>query len=41
LLQRLAAVTGGASIKANRALALHDAQVAAELAVELAPWPVS
>jgi len=36
LLQRLASVTGGASIKANRALALHDAQVAAELAVELA-----
>jgi pseudouridine-5'-phosphate glycosidase len=35
LLQRLAAVTGGASIKANRALALHDAQVAAELAVQL------
>ncbi|MEO8550357.1 MAG: pseudouridine-5'-phosphate glycosidase [Kofleriaceae bacterium] len=35
LLQRLAAVTGGASIKANRALALHDAKVAAELAVQL------
>jgi pseudouridine-5'-phosphate glycosidase len=35
LLQRLAAVTGGASIKANRALALHDAAVAAELAVQL------
>jgi len=35
LLQRLAAVTGGASIQANRALALHDAQVAAELAVQL------
>jgi len=29
-------VTGGASIKANRALALHDAQVGADLAVELA-----
>ncbi|MEO6775820.1 MAG: pseudouridine-5'-phosphate glycosidase [Kofleriaceae bacterium] len=35
LLQRLAAVTGGASIQANRALALHDAEVAAELAVQL------
>jgi pseudouridine-5'-phosphate glycosidase len=35
LLQRLAAVTGGKSIQANRALALHDAQVAAELAVQL------
>jgi pseudouridine-5'-phosphate glycosidase len=35
LLQRLAAVTGGASIHANRALALHDAQVAAQLAVQL------
>ena len=35
LLQRLAAVTSGASIKANRALALHDAKVAAQLAVQL------
>lgn len=35
LLQRLAAVTGGASIKANRALALHDAKVASQLAVQL------
>jgi pseudouridine-5'-phosphate glycosidase len=35
LLQRLAAVTGGKSIKANRALALHDARIAAELAVQL------
>ncbi len=35
LLQRLAAVTGGASIKANRALALHDAKIAAQLAVQL------
>jgi pseudouridine-5'-phosphate glycosidase len=36
LLARLAAVTGGASIRANRALALNDARVAAELAVALA-----
>jgi pseudouridine-5'-phosphate glycosidase len=35
LLQRLAGVTDGASIKANRALALHDAKVAAQLAVQL------
>jgi pseudouridylate synthase len=35
LLQRLAAVTGGRSIKANRALALDDARVGAELAVQL------
>jgi pseudouridine-5'-phosphate glycosidase len=35
LLQRLAAVTGGQSIKANRALALNDARVGAELAVQL------
>ncbi|MFT3694782.1 MAG: pseudouridine-5'-phosphate glycosidase [Kofleriaceae bacterium] len=35
LLQRLAAVTGGKSIVANRALALNDAKVAAELAVQL------
>jgi len=35
LLARLAEVTGGASIRANRALALHNAQVAAELAVAL------
>jgi pseudouridine-5'-phosphate glycosidase len=36
LLARLAQVTGGASIRANRALALHNAQVATELAVALA-----
>jgi pseudouridine-5'-phosphate glycosidase len=36
LLARLAEVTGGASIRANRALALHNAEVAAALAVELA-----
>jgi pseudouridine-5'-phosphate glycosidase len=36
LLARLAEVTGGASIRANRALALHNAQVASELAVALA-----
>ena len=36
LLARLAEVTGGASIRANRALALHNAEVAADLAVELA-----
>ena len=36
LLQRLANVTGGLSIKANKALALNDARVGAELAVELA-----
>lgn len=35
LLARLAEVTAGASIRANRALALHNAQVAAELAVAL------
>jgi len=35
LLAKLAEVTGGDSIKANRALAIHDAQVAAELAVAL------
>jgi pseudouridine-5'-phosphate glycosidase len=35
LLARLAQVTGGASIRANRALALHNAQVASELAVAL------
>ena len=37
LLAKLAEVTGGDSIKANRALAVHDAQVAAELAVALHP----
>jgi pseudouridine-5'-phosphate glycosidase len=39
LLARIASVTGGASIRANRALALHDAAVAAELAraIGLAP----
>jgi len=36
LLARLAEVTGGASIRANRALALNNAQVAAELATALA-----
>jgi len=36
LLARLAEVTGGASIRANRALALHNARVAGELAVALA-----
>jgi pseudouridine-5'-phosphate glycosidase len=35
LLAKLATVTGGASIRANRALAIHDAQVAAELAAAL------
>lgn len=35
LLSRLATVTGGASIRANRALALHNAAVASELAVAL------
>jgi len=39
LLARLAEVTGGASIRANRALAIHDAQVAGELAVSLADRP--
>jgi pseudouridine-5'-phosphate glycosidase len=36
LLERLATATGGASIRANRALAIHDARVAAEIAVALA-----
>jgi pseudouridine-5'-phosphate glycosidase len=36
LLARLAQATGGASIRANRALALHNAEVAAALAVALA-----
>ncbi len=35
LLSRLATVTAGASIRANRALAIHDAEVAAELAAAL------
>jgi len=35
LLARVAEVTGGASIRANRALALHNAEVAAELAVAM------
>ncbi len=35
LLARLAEVTGGASIRANRALAINDATVAGELAVAL------
>jgi pseudouridine-5'-phosphate glycosidase len=36
LLARLAEATGGASIRANRALALHNAQLGCELAVALA-----
>jgi pseudouridine-5'-phosphate glycosidase len=36
LLARLAQATGGASIRANRALALHNAEVASALAVALA-----
>ena len=36
LLAKLAEVTGGASIRANRALAIHDAQVAGALAVAIA-----
>jgi pseudouridine-5'-phosphate glycosidase len=36
LLARLAEVTGGGSIRANRALAIHNAAVAAALAVALA-----
>jgi len=36
LLERLAEVTGGASVRANRALAVHNARLAAELAVALA-----
>jgi pseudouridine-5'-phosphate glycosidase len=36
LLARLAEVTGGASVRANRALALNNAKVAAELAVAFA-----
>ena len=39
LLARLAEVTGGASIRANRALALHDAAVAAELAIAIGVEP--
>ncbi|HEX4416413.1 MAG TPA: pseudouridine-5'-phosphate glycosidase [Kofleriaceae bacterium] len=39
LLARLADVTGGASIRANRALVLHNAAVASELAVALAQQP--
>ena len=35
LLARLAQATGGASIRANRALAVHNAQVASELAAAL------
>jgi pseudouridine-5'-phosphate glycosidase len=40
LLARLAEVTGGASIRANRALAIHNAQVGAELAVALQGAPL-
>ena len=36
LLAKLAEITGGASIRANRALAINNAEVAAELAVALA-----
>jgi pseudouridine-5'-phosphate glycosidase len=36
LFVRLAEVTGGASIRANRALALHNATIASELVVVLA-----
>ena len=36
LLAKLAEVTGGASIRANRALAIHDARVAGALAVAIA-----
>ncbi len=36
LLDRLATATAGASVRANRALAIHNAEVAAELAVALA-----
>jgi pseudouridylate synthase len=39
LLARLAEVTGGASIRANRALALHNAKVGAELALAYANKP--
>jgi pseudouridine-5'-phosphate glycosidase len=35
LLARLARVTGGAAVVANRALAKHNAEVGAALAVEL------
>lgn len=36
LLARVAEVTGGASVRANRALAVHNAEVAAEIALEMA-----
>src|SRR5262249_50772422 len=36
LLARLAEVTGGGSVRANRALVVHNAQLAAELAVAMA-----
>ena len=39
LLARVAEVTGGASIRANRALARHNAEVAAELALALLDSP--
>ncbi len=35
LLSRLAEVTGGSSIRANRALAIHNAEIAAQLALAL------
>ena len=37
LLARVAEVTGGKSIRANRALAVHNAEIAAAIAVALAP----
>ena len=40
LLSRLAEVTGGASIRANRALAKHNARVGAELALAYDKRPV-
>jgi pseudouridine-5'-phosphate glycosidase len=40
LLARLAEVTGGASIRANRALAIHNAKVGAELAIALQGAPL-
>ena len=39
VLAQIARVTGGRSIRANRALAIHDATVAAELAVSLCKPP--
>jgi pseudouridine-5'-phosphate glycosidase len=39
LLARLAATTGGASIRANRALAVHNAEIAAEIALAIGSEP--